>query len=95
MPEAKTTITLTPDALEQLIRRIVREEVGRLLQPRKPSILGDWSHEGPEDPGDEEELAEAAREAIREHEKNPGASLSWEEFEAELNRAEAAGELPD
>jgi hypothetical protein len=47
------------------------------------------------DPGDDEELVQAALEAIREAEQNPDACMSWEEFEAELKRAEAAGELPD
>jgi hypothetical protein len=74
---------------------IVREEVGRLLQPTKPSIFDDWSHEGADTPGDDADVTQAAREAIRDHEANPEASLSWDEFEAELDRAEAAGELPD
>ncbi len=55
--EVQTTVTLRPDQLEQLIRRIVREEVSRLLRPSKPSPLDNWSHEGPEDPeGDAEPL---------------------------------------
>ena len=56
MPEAQTTVTLSPAQLEQLIRRVVREEVSRLLQPSKPSVLDDWSHEGPEDPEGDAEL---------------------------------------
>jgi hypothetical protein len=92
--EAQTTVTLSLAEFERLIRRIVREEVSRLLQSPRPSILDDWSHEGQDDPGDEEELAAAAVEAIDEHERNPGASMSWDEFDAELKRAEAAGELP-
>jgi hypothetical protein len=95
MDEVQTTVTLSPAEFEQLIRRIVREEVSRILQPPKPSILDDWSHEGTDAPGDDAELAEAAVEAIREHERNPDATMSWDEFEAELKRAEAAGELPD
>jgi hypothetical protein len=87
-------LTVATD-LEALIRHVVREELRRLAPHEKPSILDDWSHEGRDDPGDDEELAQAALEAIREHEANPDASVSWEEFETELRRAEAAGELPD
>ena len=95
MSEAQTTVTMSPAELEQLIRRIVREEVSRLLPPPRPSILDDWSHEGTDAPGDDEELAQSALEAIRERDEHPEASMSWDEFELELKRAEAAGELPD
>jgi hypothetical protein len=94
-PSAQTTIALSAAELEALIRRVVREELRRLLAATKPSILDDWSHEGPEDPGDDEELVQAALEALRELEENPEAAMDLEEFEAELRRAEAAGELPD
>lgn len=95
MSDAQSTVTLSRAELEQLIRKIVREEVSRFLQASNPTILDDWRHEGPEAPDDDEELTQAALEALREHEENPAASLSWEAFEAELDRAEAAGELPD
>jgi hypothetical protein len=42
------TITMSPAELEALIRRVVREEISRLVQPSKPPILDDWSHEGPD-----------------------------------------------
>jgi hypothetical protein len=95
MAKERTTIALSPDQLEQLIRRIVREEVSRLLRPSKPSPLDDWSHEGPEDPDGDAELLQQALEVIRQREQSPEAAMSWEEFKAELRRAEAAGELPD
>lgn len=71
------------------------EEVRRLLQPSKPSILDDWSQEGPEDPEGDAELLQEAIEVIRRREQDPEASLGWEELKAELRTAEAAGELPD
>jgi hypothetical protein len=95
MAEARTTVTLSPSELEQLIRRIVREEVGRLLQTPRPSALEDWSHEGPDDPEGDAELLREALEVIRDREQNPGTSMSWEEFKGEIRRAEAAGEIPD
>lgn len=95
MEEAQTTVTLSAAEFEQLIRRIVREEVSRLLQAPKPSIVEDWSHEGPEDPQGDAELLQEALEVIRHREQDPESSMGWEEFKAELRRAEAAGELPD
>jgi hypothetical protein len=95
MAEGQTTVTLSPAQLEQLIRRIVREEVSRLLQSSKPSVLDDWSHEGPEDPEGDAELLQEALEVIRQRKQDPEASVGWEEFKAELRTAEAAGGLPD
>ena len=60
----QTTTTMSPDELEALIRRVVREEVGQLVQPSKPSILDDWSHEGPDDPAGDEALLKEALEVI-------------------------------
>src|SRR5260370_25591417 len=76
-------------------RCMVREEVSRLLQPSKPSVLDDWSHEGPDDPEGDAELLQEALEVIRQREQNREPSVGWEEFKAELRTAEAAGELPD
>ena len=41
--ETQTVPPISLAEFEQLIRRIVREEVGRLLQAPKPSILDDGS----------------------------------------------------
>jgi len=84
MAEPQTTVSLSPAQLEQLSRRIVREEVGRLLQQPKPSVLDDWSHEGPEDPEGDAELLTEALDGVRQQEQNPAASRGWEEFKAEL-----------
>lgn len=91
----QTTITLSPADLEALIRRVVREELSRLVPPEQPSILDDWSHEGPDDPEGDAELLQEALAVIEEFGHKPEAWTSWEEFQAELRRAEAAGELPD
>jgi len=88
------TTNRTTIELESIIRRIVREELVRLLRTPAQSLLEDWRQEGPEDPeGDETALAEALA-VLREYEDKPDAWISWEEFEAELDKAEATGELP-
>ena len=94
LAEVQTTVALSAVQFEQLIRRIVREEVSRLLRPSQPSVLDDWSHEGPDDPEGDTELLQEALEVIGQREENPGSSGGWEEFKAELKRAEVAGELP-
>jgi hypothetical protein len=78
--------------LERLIRRVIREELARQQQQ---SILGDWSHEGLDDTAGDEELLNDALMASQEYRTNKEGWLSWEDFEAEIERAEAAGELPD
>jgi len=86
-------ISMTRSELESLIRSVVREELRHALRPVNP--LDDWSHEGPDDPEGDEILAREALAQLEEIKKNPSQLRSWEEFEAELARAEAAGELPD
>jgi hypothetical protein len=90
--EAAITISLTD--LENLIRRVVREELTRLSHASALSILDDWSHEGPDDPAGDEELLTEALTMIEQYEKNPEGWKTLEEFEAKLARAEAAHELP-
>jgi hypothetical protein len=92
---AQTTISMSPADLEALIRRVVREEINRLVEATKPAILNDWSQEGPDDPEGDADLLKEALEAIHQRELEGDTSVSWEDFEAELRRAEAAGELPD
>jgi hypothetical protein len=82
-PEATTTISLAQ--LENLIRRVVREELARVLRSTTPSILDDWSQEGPDDPAGDEELLAEALITIEQYKK--GDREGWktlEEFEAEL-----------
>ena len=95
-PRFSTTLSLAE--MKALIRRIVKEavheEFARLFE-QAPSIVVDWTHEGPDDrAGDQLLLAEAvaARERYR---TNPQEWSDWEAFKAELNAAEEAGELPD
>ena len=80
--------------LENLIRRVVREELKELLHKARPEILDDLSHEGPEDPEGDERLLGEALATLQAHQERPEAWMDWEDFEAELDRAEAAGELP-
>ena len=91
---SNVTLPMSPDELEALVRRVVREEIRRALK-RPVSILEDQRHEGPEDLEEDQRLLEEARTVLQGAADDPTAWLSWEDFEAELNRAEAAGELPD
>jgi hypothetical protein len=93
--EPRTTVSLSAVELEALIRRVVREELTRLLHTHQQSILDDWSHEGADAlEGDAQLLREAlvALEQVRAH---PETRMSLDAFEQELQRAEAAGELSD
>ncbi len=91
----QVTITISRHELETLLRRIVREELTRLLEAKQPSLLDSWSHEGPDDPdGDAALLADVLAQIEREAD-TPTSRINWAEARAELARAEAAGELPD
>jgi hypothetical protein len=86
-----STATIRLTDLEAMIRRVIREE----LAHHALSVLDDWSQEGPDDrAGDEESLADALV-VLEEYKDRPEAWADWEDFKAELARAEAAGELPD
>jgi len=87
-----TIIPINPTELEKMIRRIVREE---LAHTSKASLLDDWSQEGPDDPAGDAELLREAEQVLAETEAKPEMWLKWADFEKELDRAEAAGELPD
>jgi len=90
----QTTVTLSPNELQVLVRRVVREELTRLLRAPVRSILEDWRQEGPDDPAEDELLLREALAVLQGYEDQPDAWMNWEDFEAELDRAEAAGELP-
>ena len=49
---------------------------------------------GPDDPAGDQLALREALEVIRRHGDDPEAWMSWDDFEAELDRAEATGELP-
>jgi hypothetical protein len=91
----ETTITISLTDLEILIRRVVREELTRLLSISTPAILDDWGHEGPPDPAGDEILLAEALAVLKQSEDKPDTWIKWEDLKAELARAEAAGELPD
>jgi hypothetical protein len=80
--------------LEAFVRRVVREEIARLLNSPVSSILTDQSQQGPDDPAGDELLLREALATLQQYGDKPEAWMDWEDFEAELDRAEAAGELP-
>ena len=88
---AEPVISMTRSDLESLICSVIREELRRALRLVNP--LDVWSHEGPDDPEGDEIVAREALAQIEEYEKNPYRRMTLEEYEAELTRAEAAGEL--
>ncbi len=59
------------------------------------SILHDWQHEGPDDPAADQALLEDALELARQYRNASEELKSLEDFRHQLDRAEAAGELPD
>jgi hypothetical protein len=97
-----TTVSIGLSDLENLMRRVVREvvreELSRLSRARpRPitrSILDDWSQEGPDDPAGDDELLAEAMAVLDEYGNKPETWITWEDLEAELDRAEARGELP-
>ncbi|HLF26181.1 MAG TPA: hypothetical protein VJG32_07590 [Anaerolineae bacterium] len=89
------TTTLSPAEFENLIRRVVRQELARLLRASARSRLEDVKHEGPNEPAEDETLLREALDTIQKYGDKPEAWMSWEAFESELDRAETAGELPD
>jgi hypothetical protein len=94
-PSDQFTITVSRNELEALLRRIVREELTRLIEAQRPSLLDSWSHEGPDDSdGDAALLADVLAQIEREA-ATLAPRINWAEAKAELARAEAAGELPD
>jgi hypothetical protein len=92
---SQTITSMNPNELERLVRRVVREELIRLLQRPVSSILDDWRQEGPEDSAEDELLLQEALAVLQNYGHKPEEWLSWEAFEAELDQAEARGELPD
>ena len=82
--KTKTAMKLTLTELENLIRRVVREELERRLGAPPTSAVDDWSQEGPEDAAGDEELLAEALIAIQQYERNPEGVKSLEEFEREV-----------
>jgi hypothetical protein len=94
-PAPQTILSMSPADLERLIRRIVREELSRIARRTASDILGDSAQEGTQDAAEDEALLQEALRVLQRYGGQPEAWVSWEEFEAELDRAEASGELPD
>ena len=88
------TAAATHEELEAMVRRVVREEFLDLLRsPEK--ILESWQREETDEARHDAILLREALEVLEADGDRPEAWMSWEEVEAELDRAEAAGELPD
>ena len=79
-----TPLPSSVEELEALIRRVVRQELGALLERTRI-----------ETEREDEALARDALAILEAERDRPEAWISWEEAKAELARAEAAGELPD
>jgi hypothetical protein len=79
---------VSPNDLESLVRRVIR---GELVRQRQLDILDDWSYERPDDPDGDENLLRDALVAGQEYRASTEGWLSWEEFEPDIERAEAAG----
>jgi len=92
---SQTAISVNSNELEALIRRVIREEFVRLLQRPVRSLIEDWNEEGSDDPEGDKLLLHEALDVLRKHKDSPDAWTDWEDFENELDQAEAANELPD
>jgi hypothetical protein len=96
-PRINTTLSLAEmeDMIRRAVKEAVHEEFARVLRRAPASVADDWTHEGPSDPaGDQLLLAEALTERER-YRTDPETWMDWDAFKAELEAAEAAGELPD
>ena len=79
--------------LEGLIRRLIRQELVALLHS-PVDTLEEWKRQSVDDPDGDALLLRDALAVLEAEGDDPEAWMSWDEVEAELDRAEAAGELP-
>ncbi len=79
-----TPLPSSVEELEALIRRVIRQELGVLLERTRFEVERE-----------DEALAHDALAILEADRERPEAWIGWEEAKAELARAEAAGELPD
>ncbi len=78
--------SMSSQELENLIRRVIREELIRLLHTPVRSILEDPRHEGQgDDPAGDRMLLRDALEILQKYDDKPDAWIKWEDFETELN----------
>jgi hypothetical protein len=89
----QATLPETRAELEEMVRRVVREELTALLNARRAG-LNDMRHEGPADPAGDETLLAEALVVLQTYGGEPGAWLDWTDLKTELSRPEAAGDLP-
>ena len=74
------TTSSDQDQLEALIRRVVREELTRLLSAPVGSILDDWRQEGGDDPVADELLLRDALAVVQKHAEDESAWMKWDDF---------------
>lgn len=96
MSTNSATLTIKMADLERLIRRVVRDVVREELsrQSRATYLVNDWSHEGPDDLDGDEQVLHESLTVLEEYGAKPETWIKWDDLEAELDKAEDAGELP-
>lgn len=81
--------------LETLVRRLVREELAVFFKTAVRSADETGHPKEIQRSADDDLALREALAVLNEHGQNPAAWMAWADFETELARAEAAGELPD
>ena len=76
------TIALDPLVLEEMIRRVVREELTRFRETAPSSILDDWSQEEPEDEEGDQQLLAAALVEWEQYGHQPDTWVPWDTLKA-------------
>jgi hypothetical protein len=89
------TVTVSLDELELVVRRALRKELTQFMTRTRYSMLHDWDHEGPADNEADEALAVEALAVLERYREDRTGWQKWEDFEAELDAAEAESELSD
>jgi hypothetical protein len=81
---AESQISISWLDLENLLRRVVREELSRASGSSARSILNDWNHEGADDPAGDATLMREAVAVLDKYGDKPDTWVRWEDFEAEI-----------
>jgi len=81
--------------LRRVVQEAVREEMTRFLQAPPSEWIEHWLHEGPDDPDGDAKLLASALVVSKQYRQSREGWKTLDEFETELERAEAAGELPN
>lgn len=85
---SQTSRSISSYELKAFVRRVLREEIARLLHSPVRAILQDQSQQGPDDPAGDELLLREALAVLQEYGDKPEAWIDWEDLEAELDRME-------